>query len=148
MKQHFIHMFEYNDWANKAAATSIKETPNIDTKAISIFGHIINSQVLWLNRISGKPNNNPWENRSVDESIIVSSQSTKDWIAFINDMTESDFGVSIKYVNTKGESYSSTIKEILTHAINHSTYHRGQVAFLVRQSGGIPAATDYIIYVR
>jgi uncharacterized damage-inducible protein DinB len=97
----------------------------------------------------GQTNNlNPWKNLSLDEAIILSSQSTKEWIDFLKDMTENDFDVSIKYVNTKGESYSSTIKEMLTHVINHSTYHRGQAANLVRNSGGIPALTDYIVYVR
>lgn len=149
MKQHFIHMFEYNDWANKAAAVSINETSNIDSKAISIYAHIINAQKLWFNRILGQANYaNPWENLSLDEAIIFSSQSSKEWIGFLKEMTENDFEVSIKYVNTKGESHSSTIKEVIIQTINHSTYHRGQIANIVRNSGGTPALTDYIIYVR
>jgi uncharacterized damage-inducible protein DinB len=149
MKQHFIHLFEYNDWANKATAASINETIGVDVKAISIFGHIINAQKLWLSRILGQANNiNPWENLSLDEAIILSSQNTKDWQSFLKEMTETDFDVNIKYVNSKGESYTSTIKQILTQTINHATYHRGQIASIVRQSGGKPAFTDYIIYVR
>ena len=149
MKQHFIHMFEYNDWANKATAASIKETINIDAKAISIFGHIINAQKLWLSRAAEQTTIiNPWQNLSLDEAIILSSQNTKDWLGFLNDITESDFQVSVKYVNSKGEHYTNTIKEILTQVINHAAYHRGQVANFVRQSGGNPALTDYIVYVR
>lgn len=148
MKKHFVHLFEYNDWANKAAAGSISGTTNVDSKALSLFGHIVNSQRLWLNRISGQEKNNPWEDQSLDESIILSSISTAAWLDFIKGMTENDFDVSIKYVNTKGERYTNTIKQILTHVINHSTYHRAQIAGLVRQAGGKPAATDYIVYVR
>jgi uncharacterized damage-inducible protein DinB len=30
----------------------------------------------------------------------------------------------------------------------HGSYHRGQIALLMRQGGGAPAATDYIAFVR
>jgi len=32
--------------------------------------------------------------------------------------------------------------------INHSTYHRAQIALLVKSSNGEPAKTDYIFYQR
>jgi uncharacterized damage-inducible protein DinB len=38
---------------------------------------------------------------------------------------------------------SYTLGELIQHAINHSTYHRGQVALLIRQLGHVPASTDY-----
>ncbi len=36
-----------------------------------------------------------------------------------------------------------TLGELVQHALNHSTYHRGQVALLIRQLGHAPPATDY-----
>lgn len=36
-----------------------------------------------------------------------------------------------------------TLGELIQHAINHSTYHRGQIALLIRQLGHVPASTDY-----
>jgi uncharacterized damage-inducible protein DinB len=36
-----------------------------------------------------------------------------------------------------------TLGELVQHALNHSTYHRGQVALLIRQLGNQPAHTDY-----
>jgi uncharacterized damage-inducible protein DinB len=35
-----------------------------------------------------------------------------------------------------------TLGELVQHALNHSTYHRGQVALLMRQLGHAPPATD------
>jgi uncharacterized damage-inducible protein DinB len=148
MKQHFKQMLEYNDWANKATAASISETINIDEKAIFIFAHIAASQKIWLNRILGKEIIRPWEKLTLDESIILSSQSNKEWLGYIINLMENDFDVIVKYVNSKGEEFNNSIKQILNHVLNHSTYHRGQVASIVRQSGGKPALTDYIIHVR
>ncbi len=149
MKNHFIHLFDYNDWANKAAALSIKKTTNIDDHAVSLFAHIINAQKLWLSRALGQSHKiNPWQSLSLDESIILSAQSTKDWQGFLKDMTETDFDVKVNYTNSKGDQYSSTIKQILIQVINHASYHRGQIASIVRKSGGTPALTDYIVFVK
>ncbi|MGB9416785.1 MAG: DinB family protein [Acidobacteriaceae bacterium] len=41
-----------------------------------------------------------------------------------------------------GYGYLS-LGELIQHAINHSTYHRGQIALLIRQLGYVPASTDY-----
>jgi uncharacterized damage-inducible protein DinB len=36
-----------------------------------------------------------------------------------------------------------TLAELIHHALNHSTYHRGQVTLLLRQLGHTPPFTDY-----
>ncbi|QQS36010.1 MAG: DinB family protein [Ignavibacteriales bacterium] len=148
MKQHYIHLFEHNDWANKLSAASISETKNINPKAVSIFAHIVNAQQLWLNRILGRSGLKPWDERSLDESIIFSSQSTKDWMEFLKNSAESDIEKSISYQNSKGENFSNKIGQIINQVISHSSHHRGQIALLVRQSGGEPARTDYILFNR
>lgn len=37
--------------------------------------------------------------------------------------------------------------ELIQHVVNHSTYHRGQVALLLRQLGHVPPATDYRVFL-
>lgn len=59
-----------------------------------------------------------------------------------------DASEKIPYTNSKGETWTSTVEEILTHVVIHSAYHRGQIASDVRASGGTPAYTDYIHAVR
>jgi uncharacterized damage-inducible protein DinB len=36
-----------------------------------------------------------------------------------------------------------TLGELVQHSLNHSTYHRGQVALLIRQLGHEPPSTDF-----
>lgn len=148
MRQHFIHLFEYNDWANKLAAASINETRDINPKAISVFAHIVNAQQLWLGRIQGKPGVKPWDERSLDESIILASQNTKEWIEFLRNITDADLEKSINFQNTKGDVFSNKIYHIINQVLGHSSYHRGQIAFMVRNSDRQPALTDYIVYIR
>jgi uncharacterized damage-inducible protein DinB len=41
----------------------------------------------------------------------------------------------------KANNYS--LGELVQHILNHSTYHRGQIALLLRQLGHEPPSTDY-----
>jgi uncharacterized damage-inducible protein DinB len=47
-----------------------------------------------------------------------------------------------------GDSYQNKIEDILIHVGNHGTYHRGQIAMLLREKGYNPVSTDYILYDR
>ena len=37
--------------------------------------------------------------------------------------------------------------DTMRHVVNHATYHRGQVATMLRQLGAVPAGTDLFTYV-
>ena len=54
----------------------------------------------------------------------------------------------VEYRNSKGESWSSSVEDILAHVLLHSAYHRGQIALQMRSSGIAPAYTDFIHAVR
>ncbi|MBL7880009.1 MAG: damage-inducible protein DinB, partial [Chryseobacterium gambrini] len=54
----------------------------------------------------------------------------------------------IEYQNSRGKKFENTVFEMLFQAINHSTYHRGQINSLLKQSGITPILTDYIFYKR
>jgi len=69
-------------------------------------------------------------------------------LGLIESFQEKDFDARVEYKNAAGEKYTNSVKDIITHVINHSTYHRAQIAQLIRQSGGEPAKTDYIVYQR
>jgi uncharacterized damage-inducible protein DinB len=55
---------------------------------------------------------------------------------------------SVAYVNSKGEDWTTAVDDILFHVVLHSTYHRGQVAHVLRAGGATPAYTDYVHCVR
>jgi uncharacterized damage-inducible protein DinB len=50
--------------------------------------------------------------------------------------------------NLAGNTYRNTLADLIRHVVNHSTYHRGQLATQLRQLGQIPPATDFIVYRR
>jgi uncharacterized damage-inducible protein DinB len=45
------------------------------------------------------------------------------------------------------DANSYALGDLIQHIFNHSTYHRGQVALLLRQLGHQPPATDYRLFL-
>ena len=56
---------------------------------------------------------------------------------------------SIEYKSLNGQSSTSPYWQMIVHVVNHGTYHRGQVATMLRQLGATPAqSTDMIVFFR
>jgi len=148
-KDHFIHLFKYNDWATRKTAESAKGLEQKDERLIELLSHIVSAQKIWLNRILERDIYvNPWEKFIISECISQSTTITAEWINLLESFKDKDLEKRIDYSNTKGEKFSNTVKDIATHVINHSTYHRGQIAQKVKGLSGKPAVTDYIFYQR
>lgn len=150
MKEYFINLFKYEVWANKEISDcliSINEPPE---KALSLMSHIINAQVIWLSRITGKTIdvNSVW--KTIPESEITSAlnNSSAALRDYLTGLSESDIERIIEYKNIKGEEFKSSLKDILTHLSFHSAYHRGQIILLMKPYVNELPSTDYIKYVR
>ena len=68
------------------------------------------------------------------------------WSAFIQ--SNENFDRVLKYKNYVGDYFENNVQQIMIHLVNHGTYHRGQVAMLLRQKGYEPINTDFITYDR
>jgi len=148
-KDHFIHLFKYSDWATRQTTESIINLKKKNRKSVELLSHIISAKKIWLNRILGKDIlTDPWQKLMQEEWTSQSTPITEAWINLLEGLKEKDFERRIEYSNMKGEKFANTIKDIIVHVVNHSTYHRAQIALLVKKSGGEPARTDYIFYQR
>jgi uncharacterized damage-inducible protein DinB len=67
---------------------------------------------------------------------------------FFENFPEEKFSSTYTITTTKGEIFVHTYTQMFQHLVNHSSYHRGQIAGMVRQLGYIPLSTDLIIYHR
>ncbi|MCA6078408.1 DinB family protein [Fulvivirga sedimenti] len=150
MKKHFVDLFEYNDWANQRMLITLEKNEITDQKLILLYGHIVSAQIVWLNRIKDLPTS-PfplWEEYKVRELWSMTEESTANWIYYLNHHKMETFEEMIFYKNSEGKKYENTIREIITQVINHSTYHRAQMAMRLKEIGIQPPSTDYIAYRR
>ncbi|MDP9268426.1 MAG: DinB family protein [Acidobacteriota bacterium] len=149
MIAHFQQLFTYDDWANREAAASVERAASAPEKAHKVLAHIIGTQWLWLARIRGtKAKMAIWPELSPAECIAESQVLLAAWRELLASLGEAVLNQPATYKNSKGEPWTSTVSEILTHVALHGAYHRGQIATLLRDSGNEPAYTDYIHAVR
>ncbi len=65
---------------------------------------------------------------------------------WVNSLAEEDFSRIHEHATRRG-SYRASVEQTLYHMVNHATYHRGQVACLLKQHGVDFADTDFIIWI-
>jgi len=150
LKPLFTSHFEFDHWANQKFINFLSQNTIKNDKVFSVLGHVSSAQILWLKRIieleiEGYP---LWKIYSYDELSIMNEKSYNAWKEFIEDHNNDDFPEIISYKNTKGQSYDTPLNEIIHHVLYHGTYHRGQLAMLIRQEGFTPPYTDYIAFIR
>ena len=84
----------------------------------------------------------------LEQCASAAEAMTQAWPGFLDGPPPADLDRSVAYRNSKGEPWTSTVGDILTHVVTHSAYHRGQVASELRAAGFEPAYTDFIHAVR
>jgi uncharacterized damage-inducible protein DinB len=148
MKQYFLKLYQYNAWANKRVLDCLVRQQVTDEKIMSVMGHVVAAQFLWLHRIQGLPPAEVklWGEYKLEQLVSMSADITQRWIQFVTD-TE-DFNRDLSYNNYVGDPYVTNVEVIMIHLVNHSSYHRAQVAMLLRQKGYEPINTDFITYDR
>ena len=149
LRNQFIHLFKYNDWATRATAKSLEGLEKKDERLGELLSHLVAAQKIWLNRVLERDIHvSPWDKHSVQECISQSTSVTAEWINLLESLSDKALEKRIEYRNSKGEKYVNTVKDIVMQVINHSTYHRAQIAQRVKTLGGKPVVTDYIVYQR
>ncbi|TDB62385.1 DinB family protein [Arundinibacter roseus] len=111
-----------------------------------LMSHILTAHHIWNQRLAGNiPRYGVWESVPVGTWQSLHQENTEESVRLLQEFSGSQF---ITYTNSRGEAFSNSVQDILFHVINHSTYHRAQIATEVRRQGGNPLATDYIFYKR
>ncbi len=140
--------FAYNAWANGEVLETIRKNGGSE-RAVQLMSHIVAAERVWLERLKQQPQSVPvWPQPNLDQCKADAADLAHLWHDYLDLITAGDVAQEISYKNTKGELWSSTIVDILTHVIMHSAYHRGQIASHMRENGQTPAYTDYIHAVR
>lgn len=148
MKKYFLKLYQYNAWANKRVIDNLSDQKVADEKVLTLMGHILAAQSVWFNRIQGRPSPHVklWGEYSLSGLVAMAQQGANEWLAFVEG-TE-NFDREMTYKNFAGEAYTSNVENVMIHVVNHASYHRAQIALLLRQKGMEPVNTDFIIYER
>jgi uncharacterized damage-inducible protein DinB len=146
MSQHLRRLLQYDSWANRETVESLRDRP--PERSLRWMAHIVGAEYLWLARLQAEASPMPvWPHFGIDVCRENVNALAQIWPQFLETHRNS-LGDTVSYKNTKGEDWTNTVEEILTHVTIHSAYHRGQIASDVREAGMTPVLTDYIHAVR
>ncbi|HTS36232.1 MAG TPA: DinB family protein [Candidatus Solibacter sp.] len=141
--------FAYDAWANKEVLNAIGDGRVASGRALQLLAHILSAERLWLERIKQQPQSMAvWPEATAGQCEAQAFEMQRLWAEFFDSLSADDLARTASYKNSKGELWTSTVEDVLTHVILHSAYHRGQIASHMRESGEAPAYTDYIHAVR
>jgi len=151
-------LFAYNEWANARLLNAVGElsqekfTRPLASSFPSIcdtFSHIVAVEWVWLRRWKGEgPSLIPdWAAKPQLDLLRKKLKEVEtERATFLAALGEQGMQLSVSYTNFKGEQWRYSLEDLLVHLVNHSTYHRGQVATMLRQVGAIPPATDFLVF--
>ena len=152
-RQDFRTHFAYNQWANhrllEAAARLTTEAFAKDLNASfgslrGTLNHMLWGEWWWLRF---------WQDDALPDDLpeeFPTLEALKARWAHVEQEQESFFAGLTEEQLTKPRrvrEYEYALEELLHHLLNHSTYHRGQVALLLRQLGATPPATDFRLFL-
>jgi uncharacterized damage-inducible protein DinB len=141
----FSTLFDYDTWANRDVVRSLGAGDAVVARPLALMAHIVGAEWLWWARIEGAvPRLAVWPTLSVGQCGAEVDELGRTWSGYLGRITARELERGIAYTNSKGESYTSAVRDILTHVVLHSVYHRGQIATALRAAGREPAYTDYI----
>lgn len=165
--EHFAHLFDYEFRCTdlviasiRAARRSVEDTGLASLAAplergIAIFCHMQAARRVWLHRIAPSltpfPPDGLFPIWPLEQAEIDARQVDGLWRNYIAALARKDgpsLSSAVPYTSTEGAKYESTLADILTHVVNHSTYHRGQIANMVAAAGAKPSVTDFIALTR
>jgi uncharacterized damage-inducible protein DinB len=150
-------LFDYHYWARDrqlqacAAITEEQFLRPLGSSFSSLrdtLAHLVAVEWLWLERWQGR---SPRSLPPPEEFPALAAVSER-WRAVEREMREYVAGLSeealerpVTCVSTRGQTWTYALWRMILHLLNHQSYHRGQVATLLRQLGAQPPVVDFLV---
>jgi uncharacterized damage-inducible protein DinB len=149
--------FDYEQDAHAKAIQSLESVPwdrrssPEFIRAVGILAHIVAARRAWLGRLGAAPPATGSlfpQDLSLDQVIAQWNDVARLWTDFLGHLTDEAIARPFEYQSLDAGRFRNRLEDVLTQLFGHSSYHRGQIAMLVRASGGEPAITDFIYWCR
>lgn len=104
---------------------------------------------MWLDRIIQKQHHfGVWDMHTYVKIHTALHENHALGLAYLDKTSTEELDEIISYTNQPGNYYESVNSDCITHVINHSTYHRAQIARSLCELNIAPPNTDLITYCR
>ena len=149
-----------------AVASHIGDDLGLPVRSIhATLNHILLAEQLWFSRLApstpmpgwvaarsfalwGPPSNaGQWDNLSWLPTLEVTSAelaaSAARWRVLVEGMSDDALDAKFSYLDTYGQPHTRNVGRMISHVVNHSTHHRGQISAAITRLGGKPVLLDF-----
>jgi len=156
----FRILYDYNSWANHrtldvcAPLTAEQFTRDLGSSFRSVrdtLVHIFGAEWVWLERWQGRiPSGLPAAADFPDFEAVRRrwAEVERDLMNYVGALTPEAIDRRVQFKTMAGVTVDQPLRQCLQHVANHGTYHRGQIATMLRQLGAKAVSTDLIGYYR
>jgi uncharacterized damage-inducible protein DinB len=153
----FRKWFTYEQTAHAKVVRSLETVPADRRqspeyqKAVAWLSHLVMARTVWLGRLGVMPlpGGTLFPDKVELADVVADLRSIQErWSLYLATLSDEALSGTIEYKSIDGGRFRNSLEDILTQLFGHSSYHRGQIATLIRSAGGEPAATDYIYWCR
>ncbi len=160
MKEIYVLLAEYNAYVNGVLYELLEKVPpelvtrdsgSYYKSILGLLNHILSSDLNWLNRFRASPQGFRSLNApgvDLDSAPLQKQPYTKlaDWWkrrkqvdelykSFAAELTDKVLPSELRYTDMRGQQQAFVISEVLLHAFNHQTHHRGQISQILDAAG-------------
>lgn len=151
MKTLFEDQFRYNQWANEKLLAFIDENGLTNNRINPIFAHLTHAQVIWCDRLNNRPTQqdvNDWATWPWEEIKGKCRKTNVGLLAFVLTHANDEFREIVNFINTSGTPYSREVRQVITHVMQTTNFHRGQIVGLIHQNENLMTPSlDFIDFV-
>ncbi|HUA00935.1 MAG TPA: DinB family protein [Candidatus Aquilonibacter sp.] len=157
----FRLLYDFNAWANRrtldacAALDAEKFLRDLGSSFGSVrdtLTHIYGAEWIWHERWAGRTPTGalpkPADFPDFDSIRARLSEMDATLIDYVAALQPEDLRRVVEFKTITAGVISHPLAYFLQHLANHGTYHRGQVATMLRQLGAKPTGTDMTVFYR
>lgn len=165
MTHHTLKMYDYHVWANEAIFNRLKDLPqdiyarDIQTGFTSVakvLAHIYLTDCLWFEVIEGKSMREAMMRAKQQRDQMETKRMEELKEQFLNLANRNKYLLNsqkngLEYGILVDNPYAGLLEipitEIVLHIVAHGSYHRGNIATMLRQMGHTSVMQDYLLYL-
>jgi uncharacterized damage-inducible protein DinB len=120
-------------------------------RAVALLGHIAAARRAWLGRLGVIPaaTGTLFPAEAELTQVVHELKAVEAiWAEYLERLKGEELARTFEYQSLDAGRFRNQVEDIFAQLSGHSSYHRGQMAMLVRAAGGEPAVTDLIYWCR
>jgi uncharacterized damage-inducible protein DinB len=149
MRAYFKRLYLYDFWANSLVLDLLTQAPEVTQKSRKLISHVVAAQAIWLARFTDKPfSGGVFDILSFDELRELAQENQEAMQHFIDSFADESFMQPLPYKSIKGDPFSNTMADVLTHVANHGSHHRAQILSDMKPLVDTLPIIDFIAFAR